>query len=88
MPEPHLDDLARIALAHISMIEEIETGKYKGKPNEVSERKAWLTRSLPKLQAGDAEHQSVAREILALTGQSEPLTPLQIESLPCPAEVR
>lgn len=71
MSEPNLDDLARIALAHISMIEEIETGQYKGKPGEVGERKAWLIRALPRLQAGDTEHQSVAGEILALTSQPE-----------------
>lgn len=71
MSEPSLDDLARVALAHITMIEEIESGQYKGKPGEVGERKAWLTRALPRLQAGDVEHQSVAEEILTLTGQPE-----------------
>lgn len=72
MQEPNLDDLARIALAHISMVREIESGRYKGKPNEAAERKAWLSRTLPRLQSGDAEHQSVAAEILELTGQPEP----------------
>ncbi len=70
MQEPNLDDLARIALAQISMIEEIKTGQYKGKPNEIQERTDWLIRSLPRLQAGDVEHQSVAAEIAVLTGQS------------------
>ena len=70
MQEPNLDDLARIALAHISMVREIESGRYKGKPNEAADRKAWLIRALPRLQSGDAEHQSVAAEILGLTAQS------------------
>lgn len=66
MQEPNLDDLARIALAHISMVREIESGRYKGKPNEAADRKVWLTRALPRLQSGDAEHQSVAVEISGL----------------------
>lgn len=71
MQKPNLDDLARIALAHASMIREIEEGRFKGKPNDVAERKAWLTRTLPQLQSGESEHQSVAAEILDMLGLTE-----------------
>jgi hypothetical protein len=70
MQEPSLDELAMIAKAHLSMIRQIESGQYKGRKGEITERTTWLENQRPKLETGNDAQKAIAAEIAALTSQS------------------
>ena len=66
----NVEELARTGVAHLSMIRQIQAGKYKAKPADLESRLTWLKTNYSFLRDGDALCNQVADEIDRVLSQS------------------